>query len=295
MKQKIDSKILTKIGRVLSKNGIGVQKSEFTQISKRDFTFKRCLEALNVDHGFVICANTTNDNVAVVKIESSTKAFYIFKDGEAVDKEKAEQDLRYYSDYTASRVELKNNYDSFFIVNPQDRIETQQADRTSARKEDPLLKKHAEVLGRLMVQDLNKKLRSLGISLSKIEFKDYSSGWHDKGQIKVQLHYDRLPEGLNRILYGGDIVKCQDGKYHMITNISFSRYRDNAELIMRHDVNAKNSLKEYQEAFDVIIDSNEQAVENLKIAKKAFEIFYKYDFEKFDEAKQIIANIEKTK
>lgn len=234
-----------------------------------------------------------NDNVAVVKIESSTNAFYIFKDGEAVDKEKAEQN--YYYDYTVSRVELKNNYDSFFVVNPQDRIETQQADRASARKEDPLLKKHAEVLGRLMVQDLNKKLRPLGISLSKIEFKDYSSAWSNKDQINVQLHYDRLPEGLNRILYGGDIVKCQDGKYHMIANISFSRYRDNAELIMRHDLNAKNSLKDYQEAFDVIIDSNEQAVENLKIAKKAFEIFYKYDFEKFDEAKQILTNIEKTK
>lgn len=293
MKQKINSKILTKIGRVLSKHGIGVRNSEFTQISKRDFTFKRCLEVLNADYGFVVCANTTNDNVVVVKIESSTNAFYIFKDGEAVDKEKAEQN--YYYDYTVSRVELKNNYDSFFVVNPQDRIETQQADRASARKEDPLLKKHAEVLGRLMVQDLNKKLRPLGISLSKIEFKDYSSAWSNKGQINVQLHYDRLPEGLNRILYGGDIVKCQDGKYHMIANISFSRYRDNAELIMRHDLNAKNSLKEYQEAFDVIIDSNEQAVENLKIAKKAFEIFYKYDFEKFDEAKQILKNIEKTK
>lgn len=293
MKQKINSKILTKIGRVLSKHGIGVRNSEFTQISKRDFTFKRCLEVLNADYGFVVCANTTNDNVVVVKIESSTNAFYIFKDGEAVDKEKAEQN--YYYDYTVSRVELKNNYDSFFVVNPQDRIETQQADRASARKEDPLLKKHAKVLGRLMVQDLNKKLRPLGISLSKIEFKDYSSAWSNKGQINVQLHYDRLPEGLNRILYGGDIVKCQDGKYHMIADISFSRYRDNAELIMRHDLNAKNSLKEYQEAFDVIIDSNEQAVENLKIAKKAFEIFYKYDFEKFDEAKQILTNIEKTK
>lgn len=293
MKQKINSKILTKIGRVLSKHGIGVRNSEFTQISKRDFTFKRCLEVLNADYGFVVCANTTNDNVVVVKIESSTNAFYIFKDGEAVDKEKAEQN--YYYDYTVSRVELKNNYDSFFVVNPQDRIETQQADRASARKEDPLLKKHAKVLGRLMVQDLNKKLRPLGISLSKIEFKDYSSAWSNKGQINVQLHYDRLPEGLSRILYGGDIVKCQDGKYHMIADISFSRYRDNAELIMRHDLNAKNSLKEYQEAFDVIIDSNEQAVENLKIAKKAFEIFYKYDFEKFDEAKQILTNIEKTK
>lgn len=153
MKQKINSKILTKIGRVLSKHGIGVRNSEFTQISKRDFTFKRCLEVLNADYGFVVCANTKNDNVAVVKIESSTNAFYIFKDGEAVDKEKAEQN--YYYDYTVSRVELKNNYDSFFVVNPQDRIETQQADRASARKEDPLLKKHAEVLGRLMVQDLS--------------------------------------------------------------------------------------------------------------------------------------------
>lgn len=58
MKQKINSKILTKIGRVLSKHGIGVRNSEFTQISKRDFTFKRCLEVLNADYGFVVCANT---------------------------------------------------------------------------------------------------------------------------------------------------------------------------------------------------------------------------------------------
>lgn len=91
MKQKINSKILTKIGHVLSKNGIGVQNSEFTRITKRDFTFKRCLEALNADHGFavVVCVNTKNDDdVAVVKIENSTTAFYIFKDGEAVDKKK---------------------------------------------------------------------------------------------------------------------------------------------------------------------------------------------------------------
>lgn len=121
---------------------------------------------------------------------------------------------------------------------------------------------------RLNSQVLLTFLFAYGISLSKIEFKDYSSAWSNKDQINVQLHYDRLPEGLNRILYGGDIVKCQDGKYHMIADISFSRYRDNAELIMRHDLNAKNSLKEYQEAFDVIIDSNEQAVENLKNTKK---------------------------
>ena len=189
---------------------------------------------------------------------------------------------------------MKDNYNVFFIVDPQDRVDTKQADRASTHKEDPLTKKHAEVLGRLMIQDLNKKLRPLGISLSKIEFGDGSNTWVNKNSIRVKLHYDHIPEGLNKIVYNGDIVKCQDGKYHMITSISYSNYR-NAEFIMRYDYNAKNSLKEYQEAFDAVIDSNEHVIENLKIAKKAFEIFYNYDFEKFDEAKQIIAIIEKSK
>ena len=72
MKQKINSKILTKIGRVLSKHGIGVRNSEFTQISKRDFTFKRCLEVLNADYGFVVCVAQVINSIEIMKHKKRT-------------------------------------------------------------------------------------------------------------------------------------------------------------------------------------------------------------------------------
>lgn len=274
MKQKIDSKFLTKIGRALSKHGVGVQKSEFVQIPKRNFSFKNCYEKSNGEEAFVVCVNTAKDYVSVICIENSygeLEAYYLIDKNEMLS----------YDGATARVDDVKKEHNLFFVVVSQDNIKGKRDARAASKGDDSLLATHARVADRMIVQDINKQLRSIGVSLAGMKFTQNREG------ITVGLKYDKLPKNLDRVVYGAMIVKCKDNKYHMVLTIS---YHDRSEMVIDYFNAHVKVLDVVKGEFDDLIDTTETWAAALKTAKKMFEIFYKYDIEKFDEVKQMLAS-----
>lgn len=265
MKKTIDKKILTKVGRILARYGIGVENSEFKHIPGYRFRLGAALPSKTgdqtADSGYVIVITKDND-VKVVQVENGRTASIVYQKGE-----KTLDPIRSLSDF------IKTVKDAY-IVETQQQVQGKRTKRRMAQEvHDHLDDVHYKVVKRMealqivnsdYIRGINAKLSRYGAKIQNIGAKKIG----DYIGVHIKLTYSYKP------LEGAIGAFPEVKKINGVPRICLLPY---GRIDLRFD---PRTIEEMESKFEEIAEEAEDKVEVFERACGVCKIIYTIDVSK---------------